>query len=105
MNIFTRSIALSAFVVATGFASINLAGAEDVVKPLKPDAMKTDAMKPVKPDAMKADAMKPVKPDAMKADAMKPVKPDAMKADAMKPVKPDAKKPLKKPDAMAPVAN
>ncbi|RCW83091.1 pentapeptide MXKDX repeat protein [Phyllobacterium bourgognense] len=85
MNILTRSIALSAFILATGFAGANMASAMDANKPMtKADCMKHAGMEK---DAMKKDSMMKecdtmaMKKDTMKKDSM--TKKDAMKPDAM----------------------
>jgi len=82
MNIFTRGIALSAFVLATGFAGAGIAKAEDAMKPMnKADCMKHAGMEK---DAMKKDSMmKECDTMAMKKDNMS--KSSMMKKDAMKP--------------------
>jgi pentapeptide MXKDX repeat protein len=85
MNILTRSIALSAFVLATGFAGSNIASAMDANKPMtKADCMKHAGMEK---DAMKKDSMmKECDAMAMKKDSMSSgsmMKKDAAKPDAM----------------------
>lgn len=85
MNILTRSIALSAFVLTTVFAGASIAQAEDAMKPMnKADCMKHAGMEK---DAMKKDSMmKECDTMAMKKDTMTKstmTKKDAMKPDAM----------------------
>ncbi|MBB3233317.1 pentapeptide MXKDX repeat protein [Phyllobacterium endophyticum] len=84
MNIITRAVALSAFVLATGFAGSNIASAMDANKPMtKADCMKHAGMEK---DAMKKDSMmKECDTMAMKKDSMSSssMKKDAAKPDAM----------------------
>lgn len=86
MNILSRSIALSAFVLATGLAGANIAQAEDAMKPMsKEDCM---AKAKMEKDTTKMNAMvKECDTMAMKKDTMKPMKKDAMAPDAMAPKK------------------
>jgi hypothetical protein len=91
MNILTRRIVLSAFVLATGLAGASLAGtnmamAMDPMKPMsKADCMKKAKMEK---DTTKMNAMvKECDTMAMKKDTMKPMKKDAMAPDAMAPKK------------------
>jgi hypothetical protein len=82
MNILTRRIVLSAFVLASGLAGPNMAMAMDPMKPMsKADCMKKAKMEK---DTTKMNAMvKECDTMAMKKDTMKPMKKDAMAPDAM----------------------
>jgi pentapeptide MXKDX repeat protein len=82
MNILTRRIVLSVFVLATGLAGVNMALAMDPMKPMnKADCMKKAKMEK---DTTKMNAMvKECDTMAMKKDTMKPMKKDAMAPDAM----------------------
>ncbi|MEK1851309.1 MAG: hypothetical protein AAAC48_05345 [Phyllobacterium sp.] len=82
MNILTRRIVLSAFVLASGLAGTNMAMAMDPMKPMsKADCMKKAKMEK---DTTKMNAMvKECDTMAMKKDTMKPMKKDAMAPDAM----------------------
>ena len=86
MNILARSIALSAFVLATGLAGANIAQAEDAMKPMSQEDCMAKAK--MEKDTTKMNAMvKECDTMAMKKDTMKPMKKDAMAPDAMAPKK------------------